>query len=110
MLQIQRTPPVADVVVVGSGAGGGTAVKVLTDLGINVTLLEAGPMLNPYTDFKEHMLPYEVDHRAPAPMPSAISVNSNGVISPPPTVTGIFPVSPTPLPPIVNSVGSARAS
>jgi choline dehydrogenase-like flavoprotein len=36
---------------------------VLTDLGINVTLLEAGPMLNPYKDFKEHMLPYEVDHR-----------------------------------------------
>jgi choline dehydrogenase-like flavoprotein len=63
MFQVQRTPPVADVVVIGSGAGGGTAVKVLTDLGINVTLLEAGPMLNPYKDFKEHMLPYEVDHR-----------------------------------------------
>src|SRR5258707_187838 len=40
-----------------------TAVKVLTDLGVNVTLLEAGPMLNPNKDFKEHMLPYEVDHR-----------------------------------------------
>jgi len=63
MFQVQRTPQVADVVVIGSGAGGGTAVKVLTDLGINVTLLEAGPMLNPYKDFKEHMLPYEVDHR-----------------------------------------------
>jgi len=63
MFQIQRTPPPADVVVIGSGAGGGTTVKVLTDLGINVTLLEAGPMLNPYKDFKEHVLPYEVDHR-----------------------------------------------
>ena len=63
MFQVQRTPQVADVVVIGSGAGGGTAVKVLTDLGINVTLLEAGPMLNPFKDFKEHMLPYEVDHR-----------------------------------------------
>jgi choline dehydrogenase-like flavoprotein len=63
MFQVQRTPQVADVVVIGSGAGGGTAVKVLTDLGINVTLLEAGPMLNPYKDFKEHTLPYEVDHR-----------------------------------------------
>src|ERR1700760_2996087 len=63
MFQVQRTPQVADVVVVGSGAGGGTAVKVLTDMGINVTLLEAGPMLNPNKDFKEHMLPYEVDHR-----------------------------------------------
>ncbi len=63
MLQVQRTPQIADVVVIGSGAGGGTAVKVLTDMGISVTLLEAGPMLNPNKDFKEHMLPYEVDHR-----------------------------------------------
>jgi choline dehydrogenase-like flavoprotein len=63
MFQVQRTPQTADVVVIGSGAGGGTTVKVLTDMGINVTLIEAGPMLNPYKDFKEHMLPYEVDHR-----------------------------------------------
>ncbi len=63
MFQIQRTTTPADVVVIGSGAGGGTVVKVLTDLGINVTLLEAGPMLNPYKDFKEHVLPYQVDHR-----------------------------------------------
>lgn len=63
MLQIIRSPQVFDVVVVGSGAGGGTAVKVLTDRGLNVALLEAGPMLNPAKDFKEHVLPYEVDHR-----------------------------------------------
>ena len=63
MLQITRSPRVFDVVVVGSGAGGGTAVKVLTDLGLSVALLEAGPMLNPAKDFKEHVLPYQVDHR-----------------------------------------------
>ncbi len=63
MLQVIRTPQVFDVVVVGSGAGGGTAVKVLTDRGLNVALLEAGPMLNPARDFKEHVLPYQVDHR-----------------------------------------------
>lgn len=67
MLQIQRSPQVYDVVVVGSGAGGGTAVKVLTDLGVNVALLEAGPMLNPNKDFKEHMWPYDVDHRGAGP-------------------------------------------
>src|SRR5690349_1677151 len=67
MFQIQRSPDVADVVVIGSGAGGGTTVKVLTDQGINVTLLEAGPMLNPQKDFKEHLLPYEVDHRGAGP-------------------------------------------
>jgi len=63
MLQITRSPQVFDVVVVGSGAGGGTAVKVLTDQGFSVALLEAGPMLNPSKDFKEHVLPYQVDHR-----------------------------------------------
>ena len=63
MLQIIRTPSVADVVVIGSGAGGGTAVHVLTAAGVNVTLLEAGPMLHPQTDFKEHVTPWEVDHR-----------------------------------------------
>ena len=67
MLQIIRTPQTFDVAVVGSGAGGGTAVKVLTDLGLNVALLEAGPMLNPAKDFKEHILPYQVDHRGAGP-------------------------------------------
>ncbi len=63
MLQVRRSAPVWDVVVIGSGAGGGTAVKVLTDLGMKVALLEAGPMLNPAKDFKEHMWPYQVGHR-----------------------------------------------
>src|SRR5215510_206960 len=67
MLQIIRTPQVFDVVVVGSGAGGGTAVKVLTERGLNVALLEAGPMLNPAKDFKEHLLPHQVDHRGAGP-------------------------------------------
>jgi choline dehydrogenase-like flavoprotein len=67
MLQITRSPRVFEVVVVGSGAGGGTAVKVLTDRGLNVALLEAGPMLNPDRDFKEHILPYQVDHRGAGP-------------------------------------------
>jgi choline dehydrogenase-like flavoprotein len=30
---------------------------------MKVTLLEAGPMLNPARDFKEHMWPYQVSHR-----------------------------------------------
>src|SRR6476619_6694065 len=63
MLQIKSTPQTFDVVVIGSGAGGGTAVKVLTDLGIRVALLEAGPMLNPATDFREHVTPEQVPHR-----------------------------------------------
>ena len=63
MLQIVRSPQVHDVVVIGSGAGGGTVVQVLTALGLRVTLLEAGPMLNPAKDFKEHLWPHQVPHR-----------------------------------------------
>jgi choline dehydrogenase-like flavoprotein len=60
---VQTGSPVYDVVVIGSGAGGGTMVQVLTQLGVNVALIEAGPMLNPAKDFKEHKWPYNYDHR-----------------------------------------------
>ena len=63
MTQATAHSPIYDVVVIGSGAGGGTVVKVLTDMGVSVALLEAGPMLNPARDFKEHLWPYQVDHR-----------------------------------------------
>ncbi len=63
MAQVSRSPEVHEVVVVGSGAGGGTVVHVLTALGIQVTLLEAGPMLDPAKEFKEHMWPHDVTHR-----------------------------------------------
>ena len=52
-----------DAVVVGAGAGGGTAVRVLTDHGMTVCLLEAGAMLDPTAEFKEHKFFYDYDHR-----------------------------------------------
>ena len=41
---MRQTPSntIHDVVVIGSGAGGGTVTKVLADLGISVLLMEAG--------------------------------------------------------------------
>jgi choline dehydrogenase-like flavoprotein len=63
MPQVKRSENYTDVVVVGSGAGGGTVAHVLTGMGIPVTLLEAGPMLNPSRDYLEHMWPHEVEHR-----------------------------------------------
>jgi len=63
MLQINPIRKVYDVCIIGSGAGGGTAAKVLTEGGLNVAMLEAGPRLNPDKDFKEHVWPYQLAHR-----------------------------------------------
>ena len=63
MTQVHRSSIVYDVCIVGSGAAGGTAAKILTEGGLNVALLEAGPALNPADDFKEHVWPYDLPHR-----------------------------------------------
>ncbi len=63
MAQLIRSPMVYDVCIIGSGAAGGAGAKVLTEGGLNVVMLEAGPALNPGTDFKEHLWPYELAHR-----------------------------------------------
>src|ERR1700733_13068531 len=63
MPQVIRSPKLYDVCIIGSGAGGGTAAKVLTEGGLNVVMLEAGPLLNPRTDYKEHVRPYALPHR-----------------------------------------------
>jgi choline dehydrogenase-like flavoprotein len=63
MSQILRSPQAYDVCIIGSGAAGGTAAKVLTEGGLKVAMLEAGPVLNPATDFKEHVWPYQLPHR-----------------------------------------------
>jgi len=63
MAQVNRSPKVYDVCVIGSGAGGGMAAKILTEGGLSVVMLEAGPPLNPEKDFKMLTWPYELEHR-----------------------------------------------
>ncbi len=52
-----------DAIVVGSGASGGWAAKVLTEGGMGVLMLEAGPHRVPARDFTEHVRSYEVPFR-----------------------------------------------
>jgi len=63
MPQVIRSPRLYDVCIIGSGAAGGTAAKVLSEGGLSVVMLEAGPPLNPEKDYKEHVWPYELPHR-----------------------------------------------
>ena len=46
-MQIKETPEEYDVIIVGSGAGGGMATKQLADAGLNVAVVEAGPFFDP---------------------------------------------------------------
>ena len=52
-----------DVVVIGSGAGGGTLSARLATLGADVLVLEGGPHVNTRTDFNTHALPFEFPSR-----------------------------------------------
>lgn len=46
-MQIKEQAKEYDVCIVGSGAGGGMATKILADAGLSVALMEAGPFFDP---------------------------------------------------------------
>lgn len=52
-----------DAIVVGSGASGGWVAKELTERGVEVLMLEAGPPRVPTRDFTEHVWPYQLKFR-----------------------------------------------
>ncbi len=58
-MQIQRSPTVYVVCIVGSGAGGGMAAKVLTEAGADVVMLEAGVMWDTARDSKMYAWSYD---------------------------------------------------
>jgi choline dehydrogenase-like flavoprotein len=65
-MQIIRQPKVYDVCIVGSGAGGGMAAKVLCEAGADVVMLEAGPMWDAATDSKMSAWSYDSPRRGAA--------------------------------------------
>lgn len=62
MSQIQKSPEVHDVVIIGSGASGGMAAWNLTRQGVNVLLLDAGTKFR-RASFWSHVKPWESRQR-----------------------------------------------
>jgi choline dehydrogenase-like flavoprotein len=52
-----------DAIVVGTGAGGGTAIKVLCEAGLRVLAVNSGPHTNPQTDYRHHRQVYDLKYR-----------------------------------------------
>lgn len=64
-MQIIESSTEYDVIIVGSGAGGGMATKVLSDAGLKVAVVEAGPFFDPADPKQMTQLkwPYESPRR-----------------------------------------------
>ena len=58
---MQRTE--FDVVIVGSGAAGGTLAAHLARRGARVAIVEGGPRVNTRTDFNTHAMPFDYPNR-----------------------------------------------
>ena len=62
-LQIKKTAKQYDVIIVGSGAGGGMAAYTLAHAGLKVCLLEAGPNYDPAINSSQLKNPWESPRR-----------------------------------------------
>jgi choline dehydrogenase-like flavoprotein len=64
-MQIKKSSKVYDVIIVGSGAGGGMATKVLSEAGLQIAVVEAGPFFDPADPAQQTQLkwPWESPRR-----------------------------------------------
>jgi choline dehydrogenase-like flavoprotein len=72
-ISIKKNPKQYDVVIVGSGAGGGMAAYTLTRAGLKVCLIEAGPMYDPAVNVTQLKNPWQSPRRG-----AATKFRSNG--------------------------------
>ncbi len=77
-----------DVVIVGSGASGGTLASHLARRGVRVAIVEGGPRVNTRTDFNTHAMPFDFPNRQ---IPTML-------------VRGVFPAS------VASAGGATRRS
>ena len=61
--QVKKNPKTYDVCIIGSGAGGGMAAYVLSQSGIKVAVIEAGPMYDPAKNVTQLKWPWESPRR-----------------------------------------------
>jgi choline dehydrogenase-like flavoprotein len=61
--QVRKQPKQYDVVIVGSGAGGGMAAYVLSKSGLKVCLIEAGPLYDPAKNVTQLKNPWDSPRR-----------------------------------------------
>lgn len=61
MNQMRRK--IYDAIVVGTGAGGGMAIKTLCEAGLSVLALNSGRRLDPEKDFRNHKKSYDMKYR-----------------------------------------------
>jgi choline dehydrogenase-like flavoprotein len=74
-----------DVIVIGTGAGGGMAIKTLCAAGLKVCALNAGRQVVPAKDFRQHRMPYDLKFRgfgSPAQQKISIGYMDNEYSSP----------------------------
>jgi len=65
-MQVIRQPKTYDVCIIGSGAGGGMAAKVLCEAGADVVMIEAGPMWDVEKESKMSAWAYDSPRRGAA--------------------------------------------
>lgn len=91
MPQATSTSEIHDVVIIGSGAGGGTVTKVLADTGVRVLLMEAGPMVTMET-FQNLATPIDPWHRGAGDAATLYTTNTGAPFGP---ISVVFPPNAT---------------